>query len=578
MSRRHFLSSRGLPLVLLAATLAGPAGAGTAASTDPGYSELLRLHAEWRRFETPQMRGGVPDYGEAAMQAKARVLPALLQQLEAIDTSGWSPAQRVDLQLVRAEMNGLDFNLRVLRPWARDPSFYVTVWPARSDVPARDAPGARPEIELYRYRYPLSRRDQEELRGLLATVPDLLAQARTNLAGSNARDLWVHGITSVRGQAEALARLEAGTLVVSTLEGHWPATLAGADPGLRRAVAEARAATEEFARWLEAGADDRTGPSGIGKDHYTWYQRNVQMVPYSWDEEVALLKRELERAHAALRMEAHRNRDLPALQAAADPQAMEALASERLERFVAFMVAQGFVEDAGQARAALLPQKSRFVPEDRRMFFAHVTHREPMLLYSHAYHWIDLARMRDAPHPSPVRSNALLSNIWVSRAEGFATGFEELAMQAGLYDDNPRARELVWIMLANRAARGLASLYVHANIWTLEEAGRFQAEWTPNAWAGARDELTTFEQLLYLRQPGYGTSYIVGKLLFDRLLARYALASERNGTGFDMHRFMAEFTAAGMIPTRLIEEELVAGDPQLPEGDMPPPPAPHAEH
>jgi len=171
--------------------------------------------------------------------------------------------------------------------------------------------------------------------------------------------------------------------------------------------------------------------------------------------------------------------------------------------------------------------------------------------------------MRDEPHPSPIRSNALLSNIWVSRAEGFATGFEEQLMHAGLYDDNPRARELVWIMLANRAARGLASLYVHANLWTLEQAGEFQAEWTPRGWAGARDSLTTFEQLLYLRQPGYGTSYISGKLLFDRLVTRYAHEQERTGAGFAWKGLMAKFNDAGMIPMTLLEQELLPSEAPL---------------
>src|SRR5580765_1702237 len=94
-------------------------------------------------------------------------------------------------------------------------------------------------------------------------------------------------------------------------------------------------------------------------------------------------------------------------------------------------------------------------------------------------------------------------------------------LMEGLYDDNPRARELVWIMLANRAARGLASLYVQANQFTLEQAGRFHAEWTPRGWAKSGDSLTAFEQLLYLRQPGYGSCYITGKLLADRLIMEY---------------------------------------------------------
>ena len=66
------------------------------------------------------------------------------------------------------------------------------------------------------------------------------------------------------------------------------------------------------------------------------------------------------------------------------------------------------------------------------------------------------------PHPSPIRRGPLLYNIFDSRAEGLATGVEEMMMHAGLYDDNPRVREIVWIMLAQRAARGLGSLYVHS--------------------------------------------------------------------------------------------------------------------
>jgi hypothetical protein len=67
------------------------------------------------------------------------------------------------------------------------------------------------------------------------------------------------------------------------------------------------------------------------------------------------------------------------------------------------------------------------------------------------------------PNASPVRREPLPYNIWDNRSEGTATAVEELVMHAGLYDDNRRAREFVWIMLAQRCARGLASLYAQAN-------------------------------------------------------------------------------------------------------------------
>jgi hypothetical protein len=39
-------------------------------------------------------------------------------------------------------------------------------------------------------------------------------------------------------------------------------------------------------------------------------------------------------------------------------------------------------------------------------------------------------------------------------------------------------------------------------------------------------ELLKFEQHLYMRQPGYGTSYITGKILIDDVMAEYAREME----------------------------------------------------
>ena len=75
-------------------------------------------------------------------------------------------------------------------------------------------------------------------------------------------------------------------------------------------------------------------------------------------------------------------------------------------------------------------------------------------MISHFYHRIELARLVHEPHPSPIRSATPLFNMFEDRSEGWATAMEEVAMHAGLYDDVPHGRELVWVMLANRAARG----------------------------------------------------------------------------------------------------------------------------
>ena len=116
---------------------------------DQGYATLVKLFQQWRNFERPAMKGNVPDYSASAMATKAATFPQLRRQLDAIDPKGWPIAQQNDYKLVKAEMNGYDFNLRVLRPWARDPAFYVSIWPTRTDVPSREAPVSYPEIQLY---------------------------------------------------------------------------------------------------------------------------------------------------------------------------------------------------------------------------------------------------------------------------------------------------------------------------------------------------------------------------------------------------------------------------------------------
>src|SRR6202000_1625955 len=125
-------------------------------------------------------------------------------------------------------------------------------------------------------------------------------------------------------------------------------------------------------------------------------------------------------------------------------------------------------------------------------------------------------------------------------------------------------KELVWVMLANRAARGLASLYVQADEFDLEKAGKFHDAWTPRGWTIPKDTLTGFEQLLYLRQPGYGTSYIVGKILVDRLMAESAQQQQAAGKPFVLLDFMDQFNGAGMIPVPLIEDELIGKEARLP--------------
>ena len=542
-------------LILLSLALAACPPAVAAAGD---YATLVELAQDWRHFEQPAIKDCMPDYGATAMTAKAQALPAYRERLAAIDTHGWPTKDRVDYRLIEAEMNGLDFDLRVRRPWARDPAFYATLFGDRSDVPQHEGVTAAPAIDLFSFDFPLSRADQHRLSCLLDAIPGLLDQAKVNLHDSNARDLWVYGVRVLREQSEVLTGLQAGSLKMRTLEGSKQANLHGASKALTTALQRARIATDTFIHWLEVEAPTKTGVSGIGKENYNWYLQKVHLLPYDWDQQVTLLRRELERARAGLALEEFHNRALPPLDPANTPQAFNSLLVARMNKLTRFLIDSGIVSDRPYYRDALAQQIDEFVPPEKRNFFLQASAREPLGLFSHKYHWIELARMKEEPNQSPIRRLPALSNMFDSRSEGLATAMEETLMQGGLYDDNPRGREIVWVMLANRAARGLASLYVQANELTLPEAGRLHAQWTPRGWSDPSSDLVAFEQLLYLRQPGYGTSYITGKLQFERLISNYSYHQERAGKPFSLPDFFAHLNQSGTIPFALIEMEMIA--------------------
>ncbi len=266
-------------------------------STRPRTADdLARFFAEWRDFQKPKLVDGVPDYTAAAMTAQARAATALRRRLAAFDTTGWSIAQQVDYHVIRAEMNGLDFDHRVLRPWANNPAFYVTVFSEQSDQPAREGPFAYGAVELWKYRSPLSAADAAAVEEGMRAIPGLLAQARRNLIG-NQSDLWTYGIGSIRDQSKELANFEK--------------QLTSEPASLRATAGRARAATDSFATWLESRAATKTGASGVGIGNYNWYLKNVMLVPYTWSDEVLIMQRELARAHAFLALEELRNAKLP---------------------------------------------------------------------------------------------------------------------------------------------------------------------------------------------------------------------------------------------------------------------------
>jgi hypothetical protein len=518
------------------------------AGQSPGsgrYDDLVQLFRDWRVFQTPKVIDGVADYSVKAMRAQHQQLGAYQKRLAAIDPGGWPAAQQVDYRLVEAEMHGLDFDHRVKRPWSRSPSFYVMFYPSRSDQPLREGPHVEGSIELWTFQ-PLTPEHVAALDARLKTIPAVYEQAAHNLT-DNCRDLWTLGIREMKQQSQALAR--------------FATQMQGSTPQLVPDIQRAQAATDTFVAWLERELPAKTGPSGIGIDNYTWYLNHVQLVPYTWADEVALLTSELARAEAAIKLEEFHNRKLPPLDPIATEQDYRARFDAAVTEYMAAL-RDGDVLSLRDDMEPALRARGHFTSTERKEFFNQVNDRDPIIMLAHDFHWWDLAQLEHAPHPSPIRREPLLYSIFDSRTEGFASAMEEMMLEAGVYDNHPHVRDLVYAIVAERCAVALGDLRMASNELTIEQAVKLAASRTPHGWLSedSHGVWGADGEGLYLTQPTYGTSYTVGKI---EILALMGDRARQVGDTFSVKKFLDEFTGAGLIPVSLIRYELTGQDDEI---------------
>jgi len=505
------------------------------------YDDLLPLWKEFREFQRPKLTAGIPDYTAEAMAAQKARVKEFQDRLAAIDPNTWPVPKRVNYEIVRAEMNGLEFDHRVLRPWSRMPGFYAVIQTSESDVPLREGPEIHGILNLWQFTFPLDEASRIIVREKLTAIPGILAQAKNNLVEDTA-DLWLLGIRQKRRESTDLERL--GKRVSST------------HPDLVAPIEQAKAAVDEFRGWLEARHKTMKGPSGIGIAEFDWYQKNVHLVPYTWAEQLLIAERELERSLAYLELEKRRNASLPPLRLAADLAELQRRQKEAVAYFFDFLRKREIFTVPDYMR--LNDEVRSFAPLERRDYFTQVIYRDPLPLICHSFHWLE--KQREKLNTDPVRGTLLLYNIWDSRAEGFATAFEEMMLGAGLFDNNPRARELVLNLLAFRAIRAISDLKLHSREWTVEEAIQYAVKTTPYDWVRADGATIWGDMSIYLSQPGYGTSYIVGKVQVEKLLADY---SRMKGYDAGLKPFLDELFTKGLIPQSLIRWEMTGLDDEM---------------
>jgi hypothetical protein len=511
------------------------------AQTDAQRDSVVRLFEDLRRLRQPTVTDGVPDYSPAAEARWRNGLRALRARHAAFRTAQWSVPDQIDHILVGTQLNALDFDLRVVRPWARDPGHWVSLV---ARLPYTETP------------VPVAQR--ERLVQQLRAVPRILAEARARLTHPSAEltGIALFALEKSDGVNQGEPRRDPPPEGIIGWYEEFRARAATADRELVPDIDRALGAVRDFRAWLRTEQPRMTAPAHIGLEDYAWYVRHVRLIPTTADEIQALGARELERARMLLAIERHRNRDLPELQPAttaeeherrtreAETHIREFTARHRLLTIPADIPAQYETDAFFIDRAAW---------GGHRHFWDEITYRDPLNNHIHASipgHRFDGAIQRR--NPRPIR-RAFSDG---TRAEGWSFYIEEMYLQAGLLDARPRTRELFYIAQLKRAARIPAELAMQTGRWSLQQAIDFLVAEVPLM----EVNLARYDLAIYLRRPAYGMNYTVGKAQMERLVAD---RSRQLGAQFDLGAFHDEFLSKGSIPIALIRWEMTGLDDEI---------------
>ena len=546
---RRFATLRNAIVLTLLCGLAGcgSPGKGTPVAKAAGssrYEDLVVLFREFREFQKPRMNDGVPDYSAAAMDIQRKGLERFQNRLAAMDIKDWPVSQQVDYLIVRAEMNGLEFAHRVLRPWSKDPCFYL-----QSHGSA--GPLIEGAVEIPQ-ALPMPREKLARFSSQIRAVPKIFEQAKQNLT-EGARDLATIALWDVKDESEMYRTLA-----------DW---LRGYHPELTSDVLKAKAAVEDYGLWLEKNKENMTASAGVGRENYDWWLKNVHLFPYTWEDCRAAVEHEDARVRAFLRLEEHRNRDLPPLvpvDTREEHERRKVAALEYIKTFLRdekIMTIPDYLDIGGYLHPGGVPQEEPW-PRPRD-FFEQTGDREPLPEQTHEFigHYFD--EVRHGRDTRPIRGGPRLYQIDWIRSEGFAFALEELLMHAGYLDKRPhpqRSREIVYLQAAFRRCRAMADLKLHSREFDLEQAQRYCLDCAPNGWARRDGMQVRYEMETTLRFVGWHMGMVVGKVQFMKLLTDRA---EQLGDRFDLCQFMDEFLAAGMIPMALIRWEMTGKDDEI---------------
>ena len=536
--------------------------ASPATATEAAVQELGAEFWAWRattqpttgddipRIERPS--GWVPDWSPQAIARQRDALRQFEARWTRLGDEPRNVSHSVDYRLVGSALARVRWELDHVAAWRRQPHFYV----AQAFTPIFEVLLPPPPVE--------SERIAQVVR-LLENAPAVFVAARHNL--DDMRDPFVDAALAQLGMVPRSLRG-----MVAGLEPH-------AKPEQRKAlvasVENAIAAAAQFGEFLENNRDGLPDSTAVGEESYRFFLNEVALYPFSAEELLVMGRQEWARSVLFEELERNRNAGVPELPIGSSVDAVTArLNADELDirrflgerglltvpdwaghynaqPFPAYLAPIGWMGRTfdltsqgrvGQNATVYLPDPS----PDLGYFNLSIT-RDPKPIIVHEGvpgHFFQLTL--GWKHPNPLRRH------YYDSGANEGTGFyaEEMMLQAGLWADSPKSREIIYNFARARALRVEVDVKLALGEFTIAEAADYLEAMVPMDRATAEHEAVFFAAA-----PGQAISYQIGKMQTAEFLAE---ARVREGDAFDLKRFHDFLWLNGNVPIALQKEEYLA--------------------